>query len=152
MARAWEKQGKSTMRLSSRAIRCWGRTWHTCMRWNSNSILERISGIELELWRQEKSTQIRLHEVTLLQDCRALNTAGDQRYERGGVVLRTYHGSINTMVPLTHQSPDTPSASALAWTTYSSVPIIDSSLDLLTYLLYPYELSMLVMTRSIYLN
>ena len=61
-------------------------------------------------------------------------------------MLGTYPGSINTMVPLTHQSPDTPSTSALAWTTYSSAPIIDSSLDLLTYLLYPYELSMLVMT------
>ena len=36
-------------------------------------------GMEPEPLRQEKDTQIRLHEATLLQACRAFNTAGDQR-------------------------------------------------------------------------
>ena len=47
--------------------------------------------MKLEPLRQEKSTQIRLHEVTLFQAYRLSNTAGDQRYERGRIVLRTYH-------------------------------------------------------------
>ena len=97
--------------------------------------------MKLELLRQGKGTQICLHEASLLQACRASNIAEDQRYERGGVVSRTYHQHhdiIDTMISLTHQSPNTSSASALTWTTYFSVPIIDSFLDLLIYLLYLY--------------
>ena len=44
-----------------------------------------------------------------------------------------------------HDIINTSSASALIWTTYSSVPIIDSFLDLLIYLLYLYKLSMLIL-------
>ena len=42
------------------------------------------------------------------------------------------------MILLTHQSPNTSSTSVLIGTTYFSVPIIDSFLDLLTYLKYLY--------------
>ena len=79
-----------------------GLTYMYALEFEFNSSKEYLE-MELESLRQGKSTQIRLHEVTLLQAYWASNIAGDQRYERGGVVLRTYHGIIDTMIPLTHR-------------------------------------------------
>ena len=54
------------------------------------------------------------------------------------------------MILLTHYDIiNTPSASALTGTTYFSVPIIDSFLDLLIYLLYLYKLSMLILIKCL---